>query len=175
MTNLSSGFSKRQTLGEASSFIGHLSNTAFTLLNIKKYLMERKTMTTLGELRIDDRFVYPKRADAWCVTARADRKGRVAINQKKDDGSLSHKYDDLKKASTPVLFLRHGSPLEGEECFISDLKAGDIFHKRDDVIHEYELKEKGHQFSKVRRLDEAAHIMAGNMATVVLVKRKEAK
>jgi hypothetical protein len=137
--------------------------------------MERKTLTTLGELRIDDRFVYPKRGDAWTVTARADRIGRVAINQKRDDGSLVLKYDELKKASTQVIFLRHGSPLEGEECFICDLNTGDTFFKLDDVVHEYEMKEKGHHFSKVRRLDEAAHIMAGNMATVVLVKRKEAK
>lgn len=137
--------------------------------------MERRTMTTLGELRIGDRFVYPKRGDAWHVTTKADRKGRVAVNQDKADGSLAHKYDDLKKATTPVLFLRHGKPLEGEECFISDLNAGDIFHQLDDIIHDYEMKEKGHHFSKVRRLDQAAHIMAGNMATVILVKRKEVK
>lgn len=137
--------------------------------------MQRKTLTTLGELRIDDRFVYPKRGDVWCVTAKADKNKRVAVNQKKDDGSFIFKYDELKASSTRVLFLRHGKPLEGEEAFICDLEVGDTFKMIGDDVHEFVLQKKGNQFAQVRRLDQAAHFMGGNMATVILLKRKEAQ
>jgi hypothetical protein len=135
--------------------------------------MERKTMTTLGELRIGDSFTFLKRADVWNVTARADKKGKVAINQLDDNKKPLLKYDELKKASTEVLFLRHTIPVPGEECFICDLNEGDIFYKPDDIIHDFEMVKRGHFFYEVRRLDQMASIRAGKMAVVIFVRKND--
>jgi hypothetical protein len=136
--------------------------------------MEKKTMTTLGQLRIGDRFTYSaKRSDVWSVMARADKSKRVAVNQLDPNKTPLHKYDELKKASKDVMFLRHGIPQPQEECFLEDLEVGDTFFKPDDIITEFVLQEKGSQFYKVRKVSEAAYIMAGRLAVVVLSKKKE--
>lgn len=149
--------------------------------------MQTKTHTTLSELRIGDAFVfanrYPKTSEIWRVTARADKNGRVAVNQV--DGvtkKLVHRYDDLKRASVRVVFIRHTVPVAGEECLIDDLKEGDIFYRvmkvgdtdveMVDQLHEWELVKHGHMFSDVRRLDEAAGGKAGRVAKVVFVRHK---
>ena len=136
--------------------------------------MQRKTQTTLGELRIGDRFVYnARRVDPWQVMARADKNGKVAVNQINYDGKPIHRHDDLKKKSTTVVFLRHTVILPQEECFLEDLNEGDIFRMKDDAVFEYELQKKGHDFYDVRRLDQAAPFKGGRLATVILIRKKE--
>lgn len=135
--------------------------------------MQRKTLTTLNQLRIGDSFVFLKKDEAWRVTAREDKSGKVAFNKFLEDGRQVLQYDELRKGKTPVVFLRHTIPLPGEECFILDLVPGDVFHKTDDVVHEYVVVESGHHFWKVRRLDMAATEFAGKIATVVFVRHKE--
>lgn len=134
--------------------------------------MNPKTPTTLGQLRIGDSFVYPKRVDPWRVTARADKNGKVAVNQwNAGTEKWIHKFDELKKQSTAVLFLRHTIPVPGEECMIDDLNPGDVFYRPDDVVHEYVMVKRGIQFSDVRRIDEAACIKAGVAAKVIFVRK----
>lgn len=133
--------------------------------------MQRKTQTTLGELRIGDRFVMPNGNIAFQVTARADKKGRVAYNLVVD-GKIINRYDTLKNKATPVVFLRHTIPLPQEECFLEDLNEGDIFCMPDNVILEYVLVQKGKDFYTVRRLDQAAPIKGGRLATVLFIRKK---
>lgn len=134
--------------------------------------MQRKTTTTLNELRIGDRFVYPGGNVSYQVTAKADKTGKVAINQFAN-GKQVNRYDTLKRKTTTVLFLRHSIPLPQEECFIEDLQAGDIFCKPADIVHEYEIVNRGHEFYAVRRLDCASIEMAGRLATVIFIRKKE--
>jgi hypothetical protein len=138
--------------------------------------MERKTMTTLGELRIGDRFVYPKANVVWQVIGTDGKKNNVAVNQMNSKNEPIYKHHHFKKPFIKVLFLRHTVILPQEECFIQDLQPGDIFCKVDDIVNEYELIEQGKAFSKVRRLDKAFTEMAGVLATVIyLSHKKEAK
>ncbi len=135
--------------------------------------MDHKTLTTIGELRIGDSFVYKStRTDVWRVMALADKKGRVAVNQV-HNGKPIHKYDELIRSKKTVMFLRHTIPVPGEDCFIEDLQPGDVFFQPDDIIHEWVIMETGHDFYKVRRTDQAGPGYAGRLAKVVFVKHKD--
>ena len=136
--------------------------------------MNPKTTTTLAQLRLGDSFVFPKRQDPWRVMARADKSGRVAINQiSTADRKPLWKHDELKRGKTEVLFLRHTIPVPGEECLVDDLSEGDLFHMPDEIIHEYQLVKHGHLFSDVRRTDQAYCVKGGRMAKVVFIKHKD--
>jgi hypothetical protein len=136
--------------------------------------MRPKTITTLKELRIGDSFVFTRgdRKTPWRVTARADKSHRVSINMWDDRGTWMHPYDDLKKGDTKVMFLRHTIPVVGEECFIEDLKEGDVFCRPEDIVHEYILVKRGIHFCDVRRVDEAAPVKAGRVARVIFIRPK---
>ena len=97
--------------------------------------MQRNTITTLGQLRVGDRFTFLKRVDVWHVTGQLTSK--ATINQMMPDGRLIHKYDDMKAAKTPVKFLKHTEPVPGEECQVQDLKPGDVFYHPFDVVSEW--------------------------------------
>jgi hypothetical protein len=135
--------------------------------------MNHKTLTTLGQLRIGDSFVYKlNRQDIWRVIAKADRSNRVAVNQI-FNGKPIHKYDELKRASTSVVFLRHTVPVQGEEIFIEDLKEGDVFHNLEDIIHEYVIEKTGNDYWLCRRLDQSAPAgYWGRLTKVVFVRHK---
>jgi hypothetical protein len=133
--------------------------------------MEPRTITTLDQLRIGDSFVYRKRLDPWRVMAKADKSGRVAVNQVVN-GKTSWKHDELIRGKKQVMFLRHTVPVAGEECLVDDLKEGDVFFRPEDVVHEFELVKHGHAFSDVRRLDEASCVKAGRASKVIFVRPK---
>lgn len=97
--------------------------------------MDRNTLTTLGQLRIGDRFHYPKRVDVWQVIHKTST--QVSVNLPGLGESFVHKYPELKRGTTPVIFMRHTKPLPGERCLFQDLKHGDVFGLPDDVIKEY--------------------------------------
>ncbi|SEW02147.1 hypothetical protein SAMN05428988_1333 [Chitinophaga sp. YR573] len=97
--------------------------------------MERNTVTTLGALRNGDRFHFPKRVDIWEVTG--STRNHTSINLPGLNGVFTNKYDDLKKSSTSVVFMRHTQPLQGEQCLYKDLKPGDIFHMTNNIIDEF--------------------------------------
>jgi len=101
--------------------------------------MNRNTLTTLGALRVGDRFHYLKRVDVWQVTSQT--RTHTSVNLPGLNGFV-HKFDELKKASTQVVFLRHTIPQPGEQCLLRDLNPGDVFHLKDDIISEYMLNEK---------------------------------
>lgn len=97
--------------------------------------MQHKTQTTLGLLREGDRFYFPKDInEVWQVTSKTPR--AVALNQFINDQKI-YKYDELKKASTPVVFLRHTIPAQGEQWSIEQLRRGDVFHLEGDILTEY--------------------------------------
>jgi hypothetical protein len=84
--------------------------------------MQPKTLTTLGELRIGDRFHYPKRVDPWQLVK--FEKNKVHVNQfaAHVPEKPLHKYDDVKAATTPVIFLRHTQ----EGLFAKDELTGKV-------------------------------------------------
>lgn len=134
--------------------------------------MKHKTVCRLDELRIGDSFVYMKRTDPWRVIARADKSGRVAVNQVVN-GKLQWNHDELKRGKTIVTFLRHTVPVPGEECFLEDLVAGDVFQRpEDDLLTEWVVVETGNDFWTVRKTTEAAPGKAGKFAKVIFLKHK---
>lgn len=140
--------------------------------------MQPKTQTTLNQLRIGDAFTYigmlgQVRKEPWRVTARQDKKGKVAVNQIATDRSFVYKYDELKKGTTKVMFLRHTQPLPGEECLLYDLQPGDQFKIPDNPFHTWVLERYGHAFYDIRRTDEAACVKGGMAAKVIFVKHKD--
>jgi hypothetical protein len=135
--------------------------------------MQSKTLTTLGSMRLGDSFVFQKRTDVWRVISRSVNGKWTFINQVMNVKQI-YKHDEQKRSSVVVMFLRHTIPVPGEEAFLEDLQPGDVFHQLEDVIHEWELVAKGHDFYDVRRLDEAAPAKAGRLAKVVFVRHKQA-
>lgn len=135
--------------------------------------MNPKTLTTLDQLRIGDSFVYRRRTDPWRVMAMADKNGRVAVNQiHPEKRTPLWRYDDLKKGKTKVLFIRHTHPVAGEEFFIDDLVAGDIFKREATDVHEWELMKHNVPFSDVRRLDQPSNGKAGMMTKIIFIRHK---
>lgn len=136
--------------------------------------MLRKTQTTLEALRIGDSFVYMlKKSQAgnipWRVTARADKKGMVAVNQFRGKEKVN-KYDKLKKKDTKVIFLQHTVAVPGELIFLENLEVGDIFKRKDDSVHEYVIERKGHDFYDCRRLDQPTPIKGGRISEVIFIR-----
>jgi hypothetical protein len=134
--------------------------------------MEAKTMTTAGELRIGDSFVYPRRTDPWRVVALSDKNGRVAVNQVINGGN-KYRHDELIRAAKKVMFLRHTIPVPGEMCYMIDLVPGDVFHIPDDLVNEYQVEKVGDLTIRMRRLDQAYTCNAGIMAKGVFVRHPE--
>lgn len=134
--------------------------------------MLHRTKTTLGALRIGDSFVYIKGNVAWRVTARKDKKGKVAVNQFNGKKQIN-KYDTLKKADTTVIFLQHTVAVPGELIFLENLEVGDVFKRKEDAVHEYVIEKKGIDFYDCRRLDEAAPIKGGRISEVIFVRHKQ--
>ncbi len=133
--------------------------------------MEHTTITTLGQLRKGDSFLFMKgdRKTVRRVTVPVNQKNMVAINIP-IPGGWFNRYDDMKRARTEVMFLRHTIPLPGEECFMEDLKPGDVFFRPEDIIHEYVVQETGSDFWTVRKMCEAAPIKAGRLSKVIFVR-----
>lgn len=140
--------------------------------------MQSKTITTLDQLRIGDSFVYLKRQDPWRVTARADKNGKVAVNQFNcqsgvDPKNQLYRHDNLVKGSRQVMFLRHTIPVPGEECLICDLEPGDVFQIPGDTVHDYEIVHQSEAgFATIRRLDQAAPAKAGIHAKAIFIRKK---
>lgn len=100
-------------------------------------IMERNTITPLGQLRIGDRYCYNNRIDVWQVM-RHTPKGKVAVNQIAF-GKPIHKFDEVKAGNILVRFMRHTQPLPGEKCIVEDLQPGDVFFMPEDIITEYTI------------------------------------
>lgn len=139
--------------------------------------MKTKTLTTLGELREGDRFTYLKRLDVWQVMTVLPR-GKFEVNQVDPVTKRQRfKYHDVKSANTQVVFLRHTRPKPQEECFIEDLKPGDVFFKPDDVVTEYvllgKLKEPADMYGLRKLHDKEGKdlMMTKGLTTVVFVRR----
>lgn len=129
--------------------------------------MQPKTLTTLGELRIGDRFVYPKRVDPWQKMGHT--KNNSAINQiAAHNKQPVHKYNELKKNSTPVVFLRHTALVPGEEFFMEDLSVGDVF-KTTESDAEYTVISTGYPVYTIRQPN-GDKVKAGNVLKVIFVK-----
>lgn len=133
--------------------------------------MQRKTLTTLNQLRKGDVFVFLKKDQPWRVTGRTDNNRQVTINQF-INGNPIYKYDEMKSGSMQIIFMRHTIPLPGEECYVEDLQPGDVLHKTDDIINEYEVKERGDIWSTLRCLQSDKAEMAGKHLTVVFIKHR---
>jgi hypothetical protein len=133
--------------------------------------MEQKTKTTIGALRNGDRFQIKAKGEVWQIISRGSK--YAVINIVSEAGHKMYAQDQLKGNAVKVLFIRHTIPQPGESCFIQDLQPGDVFKKTDDNFFEYVVQETGHQFYKVRRTDMAAYEMAGKLATVIFISKKE--
>jgi hypothetical protein len=100
--------------------------------------MNRNTVTTLGELREGDRFTHLKKKEAWEVMKQVGRITYVNLPGLVP-GSFMYRNDTPLKNSTQVVFLRHTRPVAGDDVPVEQLKPGDVFHKQDDIITEYEV------------------------------------
>jgi hypothetical protein len=101
--------------------------------------MERNTITTLGQLRTGDRFTFVKKDEVWQVTGSTTT--YVTINKFTSDGKKMIKFDEQRKRTMHVRFLRHTMPQPGEKCLIQELNLGDVFTTVDNIINEYFVRE----------------------------------
>lgn len=137
--------------------------------------MQRKTLTTLNQLRIGDSFVFAGKDEVWRVTARANKSGAVAINKFIGDKQI-YKYDELRKGKVQVVFLQHTIPVPGEEILLDNLVAGDVFKKSADDVHEYVVVQRSSDvWFDVRRLDQAAPEKGGKLANVIFIRHNEVR
>lgn len=104
--------------------------------------MQRNIITTLGTLRIGDRFCFTGKADVWQVVNFIGR-AKVAINQfDPNTKKRLHVFDIFKSSSVQVKFLRHTVFEFGDDCFIENLEPGNVFTLGTNIVIEYELIEK---------------------------------
>lgn len=103
--------------------------------------MNRNTITTLGLLRVGDRFCYPGKKEVWQVVTYVG-KGKVAVNQFDGQGQRIHYWDTWKSDRTPVKFLRHTVLEFSDECPIEMLEPGDVFTLLDNIVIEYMVREQ---------------------------------
>lgn len=99
--------------------------------------MHRNTITTLAQLRNGDRFTLVGKEEVWQKTGAYG--SNVTYNKFTDGGKAVLKYDEKKHGKTSVRFVRHTAPLPGEDCFVQDLKKGDVFFMNDNVVIEYRV------------------------------------
>jgi len=130
--------------------------------------MNQRTFTTLGELRIGDRFVFgPARVDVWQVVNQTQK--HTEVNQyAKATGRFIHKYDERKKKTTRVLFIRHTVPVPGEEFFMEDLKEGDVFTLPQQST-QYTVAKTGDVFYTITQPD-GSKGKAGILTKIIFVK-----
>jgi hypothetical protein len=135
--------------------------------------MQRFTQTTLGQLRDGDRFSFlRKRNEVWQVTG--STKNNVFINRFLHNGKQVLQYDETKRASTPVVFMRHTKPMPGEDCQLCDLQNGDVFYFLNDVINELLVLRKDAESIVVATADSPQHEGKHSMnETVIFVRHKQ--
>lgn len=134
--------------------------------------MERKTLTTLGKLRIGDRFVFTSANQDKVYQVTSTPGGSKVYYNVVIGGVPQQKYDDSKSKLAPVLFLRHTLPEPGDQCFIEDLQEGDVYTKADNAVLEYTVLESGRAYYKVRPVYlREGFEYAGRLATVVFVRK----
>lgn len=135
--------------------------------------MQHKTRTTLGELRIGDSFTFASKAklprvDVWRVMD--SNKKWVMVNQINAISKIPIlRQNELKRKDTEVVFLRHTVPVPGEEIFIEDLKAGDVFRSDDFGGMEFTVVKENYPFYTVED-DKGQVAKAGNLLKVIFVK-----
>ncbi|MFL5811411.1 MAG: hypothetical protein ACJ749_17945 [Flavisolibacter sp.] len=137
--------------------------------------MERNTLTTLGLLRIGDRFTYPKRVDVWQVMSKTSN--QVFVNQISPfKNATIHQYDEMKRASTQIKFIRHTKPLPGEEVLVKDLTEGDMFHFADEIEKDFVITKPEFEISywmKWAVAEDGECRIVDDSGYVVFVGRKE--
>lgn len=134
--------------------------------------MERNTKTTLGQLRIGDRYNYLLRCDLWQVVSQKGKETHV--NQIMFGENKLHKYDYVKRSSTEVIFLRHTLPLPGERCILCDLKAGDLFHNGDAACTQFEFIESKYPIAFVTPYNSPGTTLTFTLfAEVTFISKKE--
>lgn len=103
--------------------------------------MQPKTITTLGTLRIGDRFCYPGKTDVWQVITGVT-KSKTAINQFYANGERVHKYDLQRTNDTRVKFLRHTQLEFSDETTLGHLQTDDVFCLLSNIVIEYRVTRK---------------------------------
>lgn len=97
--------------------------------------MQRNTITTLAQLRDGDRFTFVGKEEVWQKTGAYGT--QITFNKFTDSGNQVFKYDEKKLGKTGCRFVRHTVPMPGEDCFVQELKEGDVFYMNDNIVVEY--------------------------------------
>lgn len=103
--------------------------------------MERRTRTTLDQLRIGDIFHFLQSEEKFQVTEQT--RTHAHINKPDYNRGRVSIHDQVVRNEKWVIFLRHTRPEPGEKCIVQDLRPGEVFHTLTDVITEYVMDISG--------------------------------
>lgn len=137
--------------------------------------MKRHTVTTLGQLRIGDRFCFLDDKKQVVKEAIRFKNSSVCYNK------IDHKkqkyawvFNRSKPKNRPVLFIRHTILQPGDECFMQDLKEGDVFTKPGSNKEMRVVKKRLYSVS-VRYVGQTQHLDTSPLTTGIFVRRASLK
>lgn len=138
--------------------------------------MKRKTPTTLGQLRIGDRFYFITDIGEPKVRIVTAHKGSKTNYNKIKPGKAKHAWlwDRKQPADREVMFLRHTILQPGDECFMHQLNNGDVFTKPGDTKEMRMVDNSGNQVV-VRYVGQTAQLNTSALTTGIFVRRASLK
>lgn len=138
--------------------------------------MKRNTATTLGQLRIGDRFFFlSDKGEPVVREVTAFRADGVKYNKiKTGKGVHAWFWDRKQPAIREVVFIRHTNLLPGDECFMHELNNGDVFLKPGTDKEMRMVDNSGNQV-KVRYVGMAQHLQTSALTTGIFVRRASLK
>lgn len=138
--------------------------------------MKRNTATTLGQLRIGDRFFFlTDKGEPVVREVTAHRSDGVKYNKIKPGKGVHGWFWDRKQPVTrEVVFIRHTDLLPGDECFMHELNNGDVFLKPGTNKEMRMVDNKGNQV-KVRYVGQTAMLNTSALTTGIFVRRASLK
>lgn len=124
----------------------------------------------LGTLRRGDAFLFSlSSSQVWRVVRTTS--DTVLVNQKmRSDMRYVHKAHRLMPHRKQVYFMRHTIPTPGEECFVEDLKPGDMFTIPAQGSGErWRIVNKGYQFDEMKSINSGLKATCGRLTKVVFI------
>lgn len=129
--------------------------------------MNRKTNTTIGLLRVGDRFCFLSDFRSGKVYEVTSRSTAFTWYNKVENEKKKWLFDKKATLGKEVIFLRHTVLLPGDECFLQDLSKGDKFCNKEGI--EGWILEKTPTNVKVMLANQKKPMYGHHLATVILV------
>lgn len=138
--------------------------------------MKRQTQTTLGKLRQGDRFYFFTDKQPVVREVTGFVLGAVKYNKiNSRSGKHTRFWDRCQPNDRKVMFIRHTDLQPGDECFMYELKDGDVFTQMNSKKEMRRIKEMRDGQIAVRYVGAVAWTHTAPLTTGIFVRRASLK